>query len=111
MSFNERYSIMDDLKRKYPKKFTSEDRAFSIIQRGNKIFIGTGAGEPKHLVRSLMDYLNRNPVAFFDADIFYLWTLNDNSDYFYDKYKSNFRKWVRRVHQEGPLCMVPPVNS
>ncbi|MGI6548761.1 MAG: GNAT family N-acetyltransferase [Syntrophomonadales bacterium] len=91
MSFNERYSIMDDLKRKYPKKFTSEDRAFSIIQRGNKIFIGTGAGEPKHLVRSLMDYLNRNPVAFFDADIFYLWTLNDNSDYFYDKYKSNFR--------------------
>ena len=91
MSSNERCSIMDYLKKEYPEKFTTEDNAFRAIQRGNKIFIGTGAGEPRHLARSLMDYLNRNPSAFFDADIFYLWTINDNTDYFYEKYKSNFR--------------------
>lgn len=91
MSSNDSCNIMDYLKSRYPEKFTTEDRAFRKIQRGNKIFIGTGAGEPRHLARSLMDYLNRNPTAFFDADIFYLWTINDNKDYFYEKYKSNFR--------------------
>jgi acyl-CoA hydrolase/RimJ/RimL family protein N-acetyltransferase len=90
MSLNER-NTLDYLKTVYPEKFTTEDNAFRKIQRGNKIFIGTGAGEPRHLVRSLMDYLNRNPMAFYDADIFYVWTINDNSKYFYAKYKNNFR--------------------
>ncbi len=90
MGMSERCNIMDYLKNVYPEKFTTEDNTFREIQRGNKIFIGTGAGEPRYLVRSLMDYLNRNPNAFFDADIFYLWTL-DKSEYFYEKYKRNFR--------------------
>ncbi len=84
-------SIMDDLKTTYPEKFTSEEKAFRHIQRGNKIFIGTAAGEPKHLVRSLMEYLNHNPLAFFDVDIYHVWTLQDDTDVFFEKYKRNFR--------------------
>jgi acyl-CoA hydrolase/GNAT superfamily N-acetyltransferase len=91
VSLGEKGSIMDDLKNEYPEKFTTEDKVFRNIQRGNKIFIGTAAGEPRHLVRSLMEYLNHNPMAFFDADIYYVWTLLGDSDYFYEKYKRNFR--------------------
>ena len=91
MILNERCNIMDYLRGEYPEKFTTEENAFRSIHRGNKIFIGTGAGEPRYLVRSLLDYLNHNPSAFFDADIFYVWTINDNKDYFYEKYKYNFR--------------------
>jgi acyl-CoA hydrolase/GNAT superfamily N-acetyltransferase len=91
VSMGEKGSIMDDLKNEYPEKFTTEDKVFRKIQRGNKIFIGTAAGEPRHLVRSLMEYLNHNPTAFFDADIYYVWNLLENSDYFYEKYKRNFR--------------------
>ena len=37
-----------------------------------------------------MEYLNKDPAAFFDVDIYYVWTLLDNTD-FYEKYKNNFR--------------------
>ncbi len=83
-------SRLDDLKKLYPKKFTTEYRVFKNIKRGNKVFFGTGAGEPRYLVRSLMEYLNKDPAAFFDVDIYYVWTLLDNTD-FYEKYKNNFR--------------------
>lgn len=91
MSLDEKGSIMDELKNLHPEKFATEHSVFRNIQRGNKIFIGTAAGEPRHLVRSLMNYLNNNPGAFFDVDIYYVWTLPDDSNYFYKKYKHNFR--------------------
>lgn len=91
MSLEEKVSIMNELKNLYPAKFVKEYSVFQNIQRGNKIFIGTAAGEPRHLVRSLMDYLNKNPGAFFDVDIYYVWTLPDDSNYFYKKYRHNFR--------------------
>jgi acyl-CoA hydrolase len=91
MGFFKQGSIMEGLRTEYPEKFTSADKAFKNIQRGNKIYIGTAAGEPKHLVRSLMEYLNQNPQAFFDVDIYHVWTLLDDSDVFFEKYKRNFR--------------------
>ena len=78
MGLNTACSTMDYLRNEYPHKFTREETAFRKIQRGNKIFIGTGAGEPRHLVRSLLDYLSRNTEALFDCDIFFVWSINDN---------------------------------
>ncbi|NLO22178.1 MAG: GNAT family N-acetyltransferase [Syntrophomonadaceae bacterium] len=91
MSRCEKSSIMDYLKEHYPEKFTTADMAFKKIQRGNKIYIGTAAGEPKYLVRSLMEYLNQNPSAFFDVDIYHVWTLFDDREFLFEKYKRNFR--------------------
>jgi acyl-CoA hydrolase/ribosomal protein S18 acetylase RimI-like enzyme len=83
---------MNELMKLYPQKLVTVDKVFRNIRRGNKIFIGTAAGEPRHLVRSLMDYLIKDPKAFFDADIYYVWTvLDESSNYFYEKYKRNFR--------------------
>ncbi|NLV17467.1 MAG: GNAT family N-acetyltransferase [Syntrophomonadaceae bacterium] len=81
---------LDDLKQMYPEKFTTEYRVFKNIKRGNKVFFGTGVGEPRYLVRALMEYLDKNPAAFFDVDIYYVWTLQEETD-FYEKYKNNFR--------------------
>ena len=91
MNLYEKSNPLDELKELYPQKFVSEKYVFRNIKRGNKVFIGTGAGEPRYLVRSLMDFLNKNPTAFFDVDIYYVWTLPDDSNYFYKKYQQNFR--------------------
>ena len=91
MNLYEKANPLDELKELYPQKFVSEKYVFRNIKRGNKVFIGTGAGEPRYLVRSLMDFLNKNPTAFFDVDIYYVWTLPDDSNYFYKKYQQNFR--------------------
>jgi len=42
----------DDLARladQYPDKFVPPDRIFSHIRRGDRLFVGTGCGEPQHL--------------------------------------------------------------
>lgn len=81
---------MDDMGRKYPEKFLSEDEVFSHIHRGDRIFIGTGCGEPQYLVRALMEYTCSHPKAFFDAEVFHVWTLGV-APYTDEKLKNNFR--------------------
>ena len=89
MGFFKQGSIMEGLGR-ISKKLPRQIKRLKYSS-GNKIYIGTAAGEPKHLVRSLMEYLNQNPQAFFDVDIYHVWTLLDDSDVFFEKYKRNFR--------------------
>ncbi len=64
-----------DLKKKYPKKFIPEERIFSRIRRGDRIFIGTGCGEPQYLLRALMNYVEAHPKALFDTEFLQVWTL------------------------------------
>ena len=59
----------------YPEKFPTEDRIFSTIHPGNRIFIGTGCGEPQYLVKSLINYVQSHPKAFFDTELLQVWTL------------------------------------
>jgi acyl-CoA hydrolase/GNAT superfamily N-acetyltransferase len=63
------------MKALYPEKFPAEGRIFSTIHPGNRIFIGTGCGEPQYLVRSLIDYVQSHPKSFFDAELLQVWTL------------------------------------
>lgn len=59
----------------YPDKFAPEDAIFGHIQPGARIFIGTGCGEPQCLVRSLLDYVQSHPTAFFDTEVLQVWSL------------------------------------
>ncbi len=90
MNLDEKDNILDELRQLYPEKFAKEDRAFSHIHRGNRIFIGTGCGEPRYLIRSLMEFTRSNPKAFFDAEVLDVWTV-DIAPYVDEKYKYNFR--------------------
>ena len=45
-----------DWKQKYSDRITTAPEAMKIIRPGNSIFIGTGCGQPQHLVRALMEH-------------------------------------------------------
>jgi acyl-CoA hydrolase/GNAT superfamily N-acetyltransferase len=81
---------LDDIRNAYPGKFASVDRIFRNIHRGDRVFIGTACGEPQYLVRALIDYVDSNPTAFFDAEVIHVWTLGV-APYTDEKFKRNFR--------------------
>lgn len=90
MSLDEKRSTLDVMKKRYPQKFVSEERIFRHVHRGARIFIGTGCGEPQYLVRALIQYVESHPKAFFDAEVFHVWTLGV-APYTDEKFKYNFR--------------------
>jgi acyl-CoA hydrolase/GNAT superfamily N-acetyltransferase len=81
---------LEEIKKHYPAKFAPENAIFSHIHPGDRIFIGTACGEPQYLVRALIDYVNANPKAFFDAEVMHVWTLG-LAPYADEKFKRNFR--------------------
>jgi len=83
-------TILDEMERVYPEKFASEDRIFGHIHRGDRIFIGSGCGEPQYLVGALIDYVESHPKGFFDAEVIHIWTLGV-APYTDEKFRSNFR--------------------
>ncbi len=44
-----------DLKSYCPAKLMPAEDAVGLIKRGSRVFIGTGCGEPQHLIRSLVE--------------------------------------------------------
>jgi len=81
---------IEQLKEQYPKKFVPEKIIFTNIHPGDRIFIGTACGEPRYLVQTLIKYVESNPRAFFDAEVFHIWTLGV-APYTDEKFKRNFR--------------------
>jgi acyl-CoA hydrolase/GNAT superfamily N-acetyltransferase len=74
----------------YPEKFVAPGVAFSRIHRGDRIFIGTGCGQPQYLVDAMVEFVKTNPKAFFDAEVVHVWTLG-LTPYLREEVKSNFR--------------------
>ncbi|RMF01320.1 MAG: GNAT family N-acetyltransferase [Chloroflexi bacterium] len=81
---------IEALKEKYPKKFVTIDNVFRRIRRGDKIFISTGCGQPQYLVQALVDFVEANPTAFYDAEVYHMWTLGV-APYAEEKFKEYFR--------------------
>jgi len=81
---------LDDVKRRYPEKCVSQGMMFSHIHRGDRIFVGTGCGEPQYLVRALVDYVGSHPNAIFDAKVLHVWALGV-APYVDEKFKRSFR--------------------
>jgi len=82
---------IEELRRLYPEKFATENEIFSYIHRGNKLFISSACGEPQYLVKALVQYVESHPKAFFDAEIFHIWTLGV-APYTDVKFQRNFRQ-------------------
>jgi acyl-CoA hydrolase/RimJ/RimL family protein N-acetyltransferase len=89
MKLTERH-ILYEIRNKYRKKFVAESVAFNLIERGDRIFVGTGCGEPQYLIRSLIKYVETNPKAFFDAEVVHVWTLGV-APYTEQRFSANFR--------------------
>ncbi len=90
MATQELNKKIEAVKAVYPEKFPTAERIFSAVHPGNRIFIGTGCGEPQCLVRALINYVRSHPKAFFDAELLQVWTLGV-APYADEKFKENFR--------------------
>ncbi len=85
-----RTASLDNLKEIYPEKFAPEDEIFGNIHAGDRIFIGTACGEPQYLVQAMINFVESNPKAFFDAEVLHVWTLGV-APYTDRKFRKNFR--------------------
>jgi len=81
---------LEHLKKQYPQKLAAEEEIFANIHPGDRIFVGTGCGEPQYLVEALVRYVESNPKAFFDAEILQVFTLGV-APYTDEKFRRNFR--------------------
>jgi acyl-CoA hydrolase/GNAT superfamily N-acetyltransferase len=81
---------LDDMRKKHSEKFASEEEIFGHIHRGDRIFIGTGCGEPQYLVKALINYVSSHPKSITDAEVYHVWTLGV-APYADTKFKDNFR--------------------
>ncbi|HYQ47799.1 MAG TPA: GNAT family N-acetyltransferase [Thermodesulfovibrionales bacterium] len=79
-----------DIRETYPEKFIAEDRIFSHVHPGDRIFIGTGCGEPQYLVQAMIRHIQSHPKAFVDTELLQIWNLGVNS-YAEERYRDNFR--------------------
>ncbi|MGV8074042.1 MAG: GNAT family N-acetyltransferase [Syntrophobacteraceae bacterium] len=82
--------LLNDIKKKYENKFATEERIFSNIHRGDRIFISTACGEPQFTVQALMQYVENHPKAFAEAEVMQIWTLGI-APYADENYTYNFR--------------------
>ena len=83
-------NLYADLQKRYPEKCLPLEKIFKKIHRGNHIFISTACGKPQYLVNELIRFVDKNPKALVDTEIFHLWTLGV-APYAEEKFKSNFR--------------------
>jgi acyl-CoA hydrolase/ribosomal protein S18 acetylase RimI-like enzyme len=83
-------ALLEEFRKRYPEKFATEEEIFSHIHAGDRIFIGTGCGEPQYLLAALVNYVKNHPKAFFDAELIHIWTLGV-APYADEKLQENFR--------------------
>lgn len=85
----ERSNPLGDLKKAWPEKFASNEEIFGHIHAKDKIFIGTGCGEPQYLVQALVDFAITDPKAVFGIALIHVWTLG-TSPCLDEKFRDNF---------------------
>ncbi len=75
-----------DWKEKYKSKITTAAAAMKLIKSGNSIFIGTGCGQPQHLVNALVEHSS----GITDAHVVHLLTMG-TAPYADDKFREKFK--------------------
>ena len=79
------------VRKSWPEKFMEKERfIFDKIRPGDRIFIGTGCGEPQYLVQALLSHVHKYPKALLDAELMNIVTLGV-APYVDEKFKYNFR--------------------
>jgi acyl-CoA hydrolase/GNAT superfamily N-acetyltransferase len=87
----DRIAFWNGVQARWPEKFLEQDRfIFEKIRPGDRIFVGTGCGEPQYLVQALLNYVNAHPKAFLDAELINIIMLGV-APYADEKFKDNFR--------------------
>ncbi len=83
-------TALELLKEQYPEKFVDVRQALKSLHRGDRIFVHTACGEPQFLLKSLVEHIESDPRALFDAEVIQVWSLG-LAPYAQEKFKHNFR--------------------
>jgi len=75
-----------DWKKAYKNKTGTAAAAMKLIKSGNSIFIGTGCGQPQHLVHALVEHSGH----IYDAHIVHLLTMGA-APYAHEKFRDRFK--------------------
>ncbi len=75
-----------DWKQKHSSKIGTAASAMKLIKPGNSIFIGTGCGQPQHLVNALVEHSSH----IYDAHIIHLLTMG-SAPYTDEKFREKFK--------------------
>ncbi len=75
-----------DWKIRYKDKISTAGAAMKSIKSGNSIFIGTGCGQPQHLVEALVEHSSH----IYDAHIVHLLTMGA-APYTHEKFRDKFK--------------------
>ena len=109
MSADKKTTIDADWKEKYASSITTAETAVKQIRPGQRIFIGTGCGQPQELVKALAARANELS----DTEIVHLFTLGD-APYAEKELAGSFRtntffvaENVRDIIQEGLADYTP----
>ena len=79
-----------DWKEEYKDKISTASKAMKLIKSGSSIFIGTGCGQPQHLVNTLVE----NSSGIRDAHIVHLLTMG-SAPYVDEKFQPFFMGFQR----------------
>ncbi len=91
-----------ELKELYPGKFLKHEEIFRNIRRGDRIFVGTGCSDPRHLVKAFMEHARAHPKAFFDAELSHLLALG-LTPHSFEAFRPNFRQNFFYVADSTPM--------
>jgi len=75
-----------DWKERFKDRITTAPEAVKKIMSGNSVFIGTGCGQPQHLVRALAEHSRH----IYDAHIIHMLTVGD-APYADEQYRDRFK--------------------
>ena len=75
-----------DWREKYKKKVATAATAMKLVKSGSRIFIGTGCGQPQHLVKALVEHSS----GISDAHIVHLLTMGA-APYAEEKFREKFK--------------------
>jgi acyl-CoA hydrolase/GNAT superfamily N-acetyltransferase len=102
-----------NLKTVYPDKVVDASTAISQIRNGSRVFIGTGCGEPKQLIRALAENLNIQDIMVYQM---LSWTFADYIDepQFLDRFSLKLffiNNPIRQATYAGKIDYIPSFLS
>jgi acyl-CoA hydrolase len=71
-----------DLKTVCPDKVVDAETAIAKIKNGSRVFIGTGCGEPQHLIRTMVEDLSMQDIMVYQMLVLDLFRLCGRSPVF-----------------------------
>jgi len=103
----------DDWKDRYKDKICPAQVATSMVKHGNHVFIGTGCGEPQHLIKAMISNEEISDIDLYQALPFTLSQFFDQP-FFWDRFLFNtffITSLVREAAFEGKINYIPACLS